>query len=311
MAANTPSRLGQVNQANAVDALFLKVFSGEVITSFNAINIMMGLHTTRTITSGKSATFGAIGRTTAAYHTVGAELTGDEISHNEVVVNIDSKLIASVSVAEIDELMNHYDVRSEYAHQLGEALSLRADKNLLQLVALGANQSATISGGETGGEITDSAFANTSANLVTGCFTLAEDMDNNFLPSTERYAVWLPAQYYLLAQSTTAINKDYSGRGSIASGKVLEVAGINILKSTNIPTGVVSANTGENNTYSGTFTNTVGVGFHRSALGTVKLQDLQMETEYSARRQSTLILAKYIMGHKVIRPESCFAFVTA
>lgn len=311
MAANTPSRLGQANQSGDALALFLKVFSGEVLNSFNAINVMMPLHTIRTISSGKSATFGAIGRTTAAYHTPGAELTGDEISHNEVVVNIDSKLIASVSVAEIDELENHYDVRSEYAHQLGEALSLRADKNLLQLVALGANQSATITGGETGGEILDAAFATTSANLVTGCFTLAENMDNNFLPESERYAIWLPAQYYLLGQNTTVLDVDYDGRGSISQGKIKQVAGINILKSTNIPTGVVAANSGENNTYSGTFTNTVGVGFHRSALGTVKLQDLQMETEYSARRQSTLLLAKYIMGHKVIRPESCFAFVTA
>jgi len=55
MSNATVSRIGQINGAGDVDALFLKVFSGEVLTSFEKTNVMMDKHQVRTITSGKSA----------------------------------------------------------------------------------------------------------------------------------------------------------------------------------------------------------------------------------------------------------------
>lgn len=55
MSDATVSRLGQVNGAGEVDELFLKVFSGEVLTSFQKKQVMMDKHQVRTITHGKSA----------------------------------------------------------------------------------------------------------------------------------------------------------------------------------------------------------------------------------------------------------------
>lgn len=55
MTAATVSRLGMVNAANAADALFLKVFSGEVLSSFERNAVTLDKHTVRTISSGKSA----------------------------------------------------------------------------------------------------------------------------------------------------------------------------------------------------------------------------------------------------------------
>lgn len=40
-----------------------------------------------------------------------------------------------------------------------------------------------------------------------------------------------------------------------------------------------------------------------SAVGTVKLLDLAVEGEYQINRQGTLIVAKYAMGHGILRPE--------
>ena len=55
----TPSRLGAANlaAANATqsNALFLKIFAGEVLTAFDETNVMKDLHVARTIASGKSA----------------------------------------------------------------------------------------------------------------------------------------------------------------------------------------------------------------------------------------------------------------
>ena len=59
--ANT-SRLGLVNNTGTdYDALFLKVFSGEVLAAFQRQNKMLPLTTVRTISQGKSATFPAVG----------------------------------------------------------------------------------------------------------------------------------------------------------------------------------------------------------------------------------------------------------
>ena len=62
MANFTSSRLGLVNNSGTgYDALFLKVFAGEVLSSFRKATIFEDLHTVRTISSGKSAQFPIIG----------------------------------------------------------------------------------------------------------------------------------------------------------------------------------------------------------------------------------------------------------
>jgi hypothetical protein len=55
MANATVLSIGQVNGAGATDALFLKVFGGEVMTAFAENNVVMDKHMVRSIASGKSA----------------------------------------------------------------------------------------------------------------------------------------------------------------------------------------------------------------------------------------------------------------
>ena len=129
----TASRLGQINASGDVDALFLKVFSGEILTTFEEMNVMKGLHTIRTISNGKSAQFPVTGIATAKYHTAGENIADagnsylSQIKHAEKVISIDDVLLASSFIANIDELKAHYDVRSIYAKELGKALAKRFD----------------------------------------------------------------------------------------------------------------------------------------------------------------------------------------
>ena len=91
-----------------------------------------------------------------------------------------------------------------------------------------------------------------------------------------------------------------------ADGKVLRVAGIEIIKTNNLPSGVVANGTvaaGTDNKYAGDFTDTVALVAHQEAVGTVKLMDLGMESEWDARRRATLMLAEYAVGHGVLRPD--------
>lgn len=302
----TASRPGQANGSGATDALFLKVFPGEILTAFNANNVMMPLHMVRSIKNGKAAQFPAIGTATAAYHTPGAEITGQSILGNEKTISIDSLLTAGVFVANIDEAMSHFDFRGEYAKQLGEALALKADKQLLQVAVLNARASATLTGGNGGSALTNTA-AGTDADVLAGMiFNAAQVFDEKNIPAPDRNVIVKPAQYYLLVQSTKTINRDWGGAGVYSDGTIYRVAGVGIVKSNNVPsTNIASAESGvnANNTYHGDFSKTVAVAMQRSAIGTVKLLDLGVEREYQVSRQGTLIVAKYAMGHGGLRPD--------
>ena len=65
-----------------------------------------------------------------------------------------------------------------------------------------------------------------------------------------------------------------------------------------------ASTTGQNNTYRGDFSTTKAVCIHKSAVGTVKLLDLALESERDARRQGTLMIAKMAVGSDYLRSES-------
>lgn len=307
-----PSRLGQINKAGDADALFLKKYSGEVLTTFLERRIITDQHQiVRTITNGKSAQFPVFGTTSAKYHTPGKSLIeGDnaylqQIGKNEKVITIDDLLVCPHFIANIDEAKAHYDYRAPYTEQSGEALANHYDQRALQVLVLAARAAATITGGNSGTVLSKGATVATSGTvLAAAIFEAAQKMDEKNIPSEGRYCVVRPAQYYLLAQTTGVINKDWGGSGSYAEGTVMKIAGISILKSNHLPSTNISAVTGENNTYSGDFSDTTAVVFHKTTMGTVKLMDISSESEYQIERQGTLMVSKVALGMGILRPES-------
>ena len=307
MANATVSRLGQVNASGDVNALFLKVFSGEVLATFQRENQMLGMTSVRQIASGKSAQFPVIGTTTSGYHTPGNEITGSSIKHAEKTFNIDDLLLSSAFLSNLDEAKNHYDVRSTYTAEMGRALANTVDQNLLQLAVLGARGSASITGGNGGKVVTDAAADTNADSLIASIFECAQALDEKDVPSTDRFCIVKPAVYYKLVQNDKILNRDFGGQNGVFSdGTVIKVAGVNIVKANTAVNAFanVSQVTGTNNTYHGNFSTTVAVVFHKSAIGTVKLMDLGMESEYDIRRQGNLMVAKMALGHGILRPES-------
>lgn len=317
MSNATVSRLGLVdNTGTDFDALFLKVFSGEVLTAFTRNNIFNEqLHSVRTITSGKSAQFPVLGTATASFHTAGNLLTGgNQIRHGERVISIDDLLIADVFVSRLEELKNHYDIRASYADELGKALAKTYDSNVAKMIAQASRASSTLTG-IAGGLTLTLASGNTASANVTGdeiaaaIYDIAQAFDERDIPSTDRFCVLPPAEYYKLAESATrTVDVDFNpqGNGSFASGKVQQVAGIPIMMSNNVPQSNRSAASGENNAYNGDDSKTIGLVFHKSAVGTVKLMDMTTEitgNDYATMYQGTLMVAKYALGHGILRPE--------
>ena len=336
----TPSRIGQSMGAGATDALFLKVFANEVLNAFEESNVMKELHTVRTISSGKSAQFPVTGIATAKYHTPGEDVFEETtdggyataIKHRERVINIDDVLIAATSVAQIDELKNHYDVRSTYTTELGRALAKRFDLATLRTLAAAANVTSTARSNPDAAEGTvidlgtttgAPADLSTAANIIQTFRVVAQKLDENDIPSEDRFAILSPDLYYLLTGSeNAAINRDFGGSGDIASGNVPTLLGIKIYSTphiSDITTNEVASDdkNANNNPHDDADGASAGAGYldagldvlkflagHRSAIGTVKLLDLAVESEYSMQKQSTLMLAKYAMGHGILRPEA-------
>lgn len=344
MSNMTASRSGEAfgGSADAYE-LFLKTFSGEVLASFAERNVMMPLHTVRTITSGKSAQFPMTGVATAAYHVPGAEILGGAINHAERVIAIDNLLTSSAFIANIDEAMNHYDVRSIYSKEIGYALANHADKALIRTAIAGSLDATDPIGNTGGGTVTTSG---TGDGLTAALLEIAQKFDEADVPQGDRFAVVTPAMFYkmLLAsggsnQSGYAINRDFGGEASVTRGdQAIMVGGIQLLMSNHIPTadeldngnnagaddsdpvlgditnGVNNSpfedagqtGTNANEGYSGfDFTGYQGVAFHRSAIGTCKLLDLAVESDYLVQNQGTLMVAKYAMGHNYLRAEAC------
>ena len=118
-------------------ALALKIFSGETLTAFARASVTNGKFTTRNISSGKSAQFPVFGRTKAHYLKAGKSLDDlrENIQQGERTIVIDGLLTADCVIADIDEFIAHYDFRSPYATQLGEALAISMDASILAEVA--------------------------------------------------------------------------------------------------------------------------------------------------------------------------------
>ena len=308
MSNANPSRLGSINEGADKKALFLKVFAGEVLATFQQNNVFLDKTTVRTISSGKSAQFPATGIATTAYHSPGAEILGDEVKHAERVITIDDLLTSSTFIANIDEAMNHYDVRSTYSSEIGHQLAKVMDANIAQVMALTARETSTITGEAGGTTLSNASYPTDSAVLASGLFDAQQTLDEKNVPDNDRYAFFLPAQYYLLAQNTTVINQWYDGKGSISEGTVLKIAGLPIVKTNAVPQ--TNVTTGPD-AYKGDFSKTVGLVAHKGSCGTVKLMDLAAESEYDIRRQGTLMVAKYAVGHGILRPEAAVELASA
>lgn len=294
------SFLGQSNLAGDQKAIFLKVFANEVMTAYEAACVFLDKHNTRSISHGKSAQFPAIGTVGSEYHVPGTEILGLQIPHAEKVITIDDLLISHSFIANIDEAMNHYDVRSTYSKEMGIALATAFDKNVAQCAVLSARAANVVTSLPGGSQLTNANYRTNSDDLGSGLFAAAQVLDEKNIPSNDRYAFLLPAQYYLAVQNTTLINKDYAGHGSIAKGTIESVAGLTIVKTNHLPTTNITTGPAK---YQGDFSNTAFLVMTKNAVGTVKLLDMAVESDYDIRRQGTLMVAKYAVGHDWLRPE--------
>ena len=244
------TRPGQLNSANDSRALFLKLFSGEMFKGFQRNAIARDLVTKRTLKNGKSLQFIYTGRTTAEYHVPGQSILGNSDGAPPVAektITIDDLLISSAFVYELDETLAHYDLRGEISRKIGYALAEKYDRLIFRAISKGARQASPVSKAnfvEPGGTQiqvgagSDADDALLSAKLVTAFYDAAAALDEKGVSGDGRVAVLNPRQYYALIQdvaTSNLINRDVQGTALQGGTGIMEIAGIKIYKSMNIP----------------------------------------------------------------------------
>ena len=244
------TRPGQANSAGDARHLYLKLFSGEMFKGFQNNTIARDLLMRRTLKNGKSMQFIFTGRTTAEYHTPGNSILGNSDGAppvNEKTITCDDLLISSAFVYELDEVLSHYDLRSEISRKIGYALAEKYDRLAFRAVTRAARQASPITkasfiqpGGTQVrvGTTTNASDAYSATALVNAFYDAAAAMDEKGVSSEGRVGVLNPRQYYALIQQVGdngLVNRDEQGTSRQRGNGIVEIAGIKIYKSMNIP----------------------------------------------------------------------------
>ena len=343
--------LGQQNLAGDKRALYLKLFSGEMFKGFQHNTIARDLVTKRTLKNGKSLQFIYTGRMTSEYHVPGNSILGNTDGAPPVAektITIDDLLISSAFVYELDETLAHYELRGEISKKIGYALAEKYDRLIFRAIAKGARLASPVSAtnfAEPGGTQiavgTAEADAYNSAKLIGAFYNAAAALDEKGVSTDSRVAVLNPRQYYELIQavgSNGLVNRDAQGTALQSGQGIIEIAGIKIYKSMNIPFfgnygvkygGAVTTpgNTGDfigsdtaledgggvtgmNNNYGeqNAFDTTCGLVFQREAAGVVEAIGPQVQVtsgDVSVLYQGDVILGRMAMGADFLNPAAC------
>ena len=353
---------GAANSTGDRRALYLKLFSGEMFKGFEYNAIARDLVMKRTLKNGKSLQFVYTGHTKAEFHTPGNSILGNSDGAPPVAektITVDDLLISSAFVYELDETLAHYELRGEISKKIGYALAQKYDRLVFRAIARGARAASPITKSgfvEPGGTQirvgtnNQASDAYVPASLISAFYDAAAALDEKGVSSEGRVGVLNPRQYYELIQAVGTnglVNRDVQGKALQSGNGIIEIAGIKIFKSMNIPffssygtkygsasatnPGVTSPGnigsfvgeavedaaadvTGINNEYGEEteFANSCGLIFQREAAGCVEAIGPQVQItsgDVSVIYQGDVILGRLAMGADYLNPAAAVELI--
>lgn len=255
--ANVQNFAGSTNNTYAGSrALLLKTYGGEVLKHFDEKFSLKDKIRTRTISGGKTAQFPAIGQASAEHFVPGQEIVGQSMVSAEKTISINDYIVSSVFIHNIDEMLTHFEFRSEYSKQMAQAIALTVERSLFQMAVRDARQGdvyvaaqlpgvgtiANNASGQGAGvagmenaiskRLNGADTADIPSKLTDEAFHAAAYFDENDIPTEGRNLFVSPRTYYSLINQTdkTIINSDFSaGNGNFGEAVIYKVAGFNII----------------------------------------------------------------------------------
>lgn len=316
--------------------LFLKLFAGQVLNAFEdpTVNLMDSLVRQFSISGGKTLQIPATGYVQGAYHLPGKEIQGQSPQQSERTINVDDLLYVPLFFPSIYDALSHYQVRGEYAKKAGYTLAKAKNNAQIVEVLKAARSAATIPGVTNGGSqiLSDkfqvgtggAADVNEAAlTIFEALFQAAEIMDQKLIPTEDRHCMLRPREYYTLVRAIQSNGFSLANKffmettSSINTGKLPTIAGFQMHKSNLLPkTNMTETGDPSGSGTPGTLavlpihsahaldcTKTMGMIWHPEASATVTLMGLQVKTDYMLKNLGDLLVAYFVLGHGVVRPE--------
>jgi hypothetical protein len=281
-----------------------------VIQAYDEVMDYRDLRFVKNITQGKADSFPIIGRKRdATEHTPGEQILGGTIVHDEVVITLDNMLVDSVFIAEIDELISHYELSAPYAKQLGQSLGSTTSKRIAIMHILASRETAGFHEDQPAPAYYFHADLRTSGAKLEEAAQVSQEYlrTNDISGSLPR--VMLPHAQHLLLSRYSGIEGGpvTTGSGNRAQGTVGPIMGLNIQGTnhsprTNITTGLAK--------YQGNFSTTVGHASSGMAVGTLERRAMKVVMKEQEDRLGTLLIASQFNGHGKLRPECAIEWRT-
>ncbi|SFZ81665.1 hypothetical protein SAMN02983003_0623 [Devosia enhydra] len=329
MTDSAPSRFlqGQASgtSLNDMRTLALDIFGGEVLTAYDMALQFADKVQSRTLGGGaRSARFPKIWKASGEYHTAGKELLGNEIETGEITITPDELLVSHTAIYDLDDMLSHFDVRSQFAKELGQALARINDKNVARQIVLAARKQAD--GPFPGGNvITDAALTNSGVidgkAWIDGIKAANRALFNKDVPETEQRYLAVNWDVFDAIKYATDSNGRYlvldrqligsQGQGLAGRDETLQIDGVTVIKTRNLPTADESALNTVYSKYRADFSKTTGVLWTPMAVASVKMRQVTLENTRDVRRQENFMVASSLTGNGALRHETAVEFKTA
>lgn len=268
MAASPVTNLGQIEGSNDTEALFLKVFTGRVLTEFERrMAVLPRIEMLPMPPGSKSIQVPYVGRANTTRHEVGHNILTDQptstnitpsnpkgsapshladIPFGEREVFIDDPLKSKAFIDEWEQFKSQLSAQQRVARELGRILAEDNDVLALQLLSKAARPTADAGidwstsslpslfqpASDGAGLFTDANAATDGSVLLGKLQEVSEYFDAGRVPEEDRYVALAPAHYNLLVNNQDLLNRDFGGaNGVFSDGTVFKAWGMTLVKS--------------------------------------------------------------------------------
>lgn len=260
-----------------IDQVYQDAFDAEVKRSYGQVGMLQGTVYTKTGVIGKSVYFRKKGKGMATRHVPSANRTAMNVDFNQVQCTlqdweafdyVDKLSMKKINFTEIKEL----------AEVAGDALGLRKDQIIIDAINTGYD-STNMKFGTSGQALTVAALLSASTAL-----------DNNGVPSEDRYFLHTAKQKADLLNTTPVTSADYNSVQTLVTGKINDFLGMKFICIAKREEGGLP-NDG---------TNDIGFIYHKRAVGFALGQEIQTEMSWVPERGAWIVGGDFSAGAVVI-----------
>lgn len=325
MAASALNRPGQDNAAGDAFANFKMIYSGLIAQQYPRGLKFADRITKRTFPKGaKSIEVKFHDAESAAYHTPGHDILVDgsylgNPQKGSKEIKLGAKLLKAGLLDWCDGYIEDFDSSKEHAYAIKEALQRIDDQLSFRAIVAAANRNGGADeytnepdlGASVGTQTltVSGAHDSTKAGVLKDAILAAgEAFDAVDLPDDGRCIALTPFAYNLLFYITDQafLNRDYgnNANGSLSERKILRAGGFDVIRSNNIPTTDLSADTARQTELNLDFTKTIGAIFHKDAAIRGVAKEVMFDSWFDKRMRADAYVAEFVAGFGSYRREA-------